>query len=119
METRSKFFNISKAFDRVWYEGLIYKLKAISVSDNLLKLSFSYNRYENSHWELIKTGMLQRSILDSVPFFVYINDLPNNFIADVKLLDDDTSISSIVNNINVSTKEINNDLKRILKWACQ
>ena len=34
----------------------------------------------------------------------------------VKLFADDTSIYSIVNN-NVSTEEINNDLKRILEWA--
>ena len=37
----------------------------------------------------------------------------------VKLFTDGTSIFSIVNHINVSTKEINNDLKRISEWAYQ
>ena len=48
LETRSEFLDMSKAFDRVWHEGLIYKLKAIDVSNNLLTLfqSFLDNRYQ-------------------------------------------------------------------------
>ena len=62
--------------------------------------------------------MPQWSTLDSLPFFVYINDLPNSLITDVKLFVDNSSISLVVNN-NVSTEEINNDLKKISKWAYQ
>ena len=40
-------------------------------------------------------------------------------ISKVKLFVDDTSIFSILNNINVSTDKINNDLKRISEWAYQ
>ena len=58
--------------------------------------------------------MPQWSTLGSLPFFVYINDLPNSLITDVKLFVDNTSISLVVNN-NVSTEEINNDLKKISK----
>ena len=50
---------------------------------------------------------------------MHLNDLPNNLISNVKLFADDTSIFSIVNDINVSTEEINNDLKRISEWAYQ
>ena len=37
-ETRSEFLDMPKAFDRVWHEVLIYKLKTIGVSNNLLTL---------------------------------------------------------------------------------
>ena len=101
LERHSKFFDMSKGFDRVWHEGFIYKLKAIGVSNNLLTLfqSFLDNRYQrvllksqNSHWEMIKAGMLQRSILGPLRFLTYINDLPNNLISNVKVFADDTYI---------------------------
>ena len=60
------------AFDRVWQEGLVYKMKKVGVSDNLLTLfqSFLNNKYQrvlldgqNSHWKMIKTGVLRGSLL--------------------------------------------------------
>ena len=126
LETRSKFLDISKAIDRVWHEGLIYKLKTIGVSNNLLTLfqSFPDNRYQrvllngqNSHWELIKAGVPQGAILGPLLFLIYINDLSKNLISSVKLFADDTSVFSIVNGFIVFTEEINNDMKRISAWA--
>ena len=35
-EVRGVFLDISKAFDKVWHNGLIYKLKQNAVSGNLL-----------------------------------------------------------------------------------
>ena len=40
LEVRSFFLNISKAFHKVWYEGLFYKLKSRSISGEL------YNFFE-------------------------------------------------------------------------
>ena len=63
--------------------------------------------------------MSQGSNLGPLLFLIYVNDLPNNLISSVKHFVDDTSIFSIVNDINVFTKEINDDLKRISEWAYQ
>ena len=57
--------------------------------------------------------MPEVSILGPTLLLIYVNDLLNNLITNVKLFADDTSIFSIVNNINISTEEIMNDLKRI------
>ena len=35
---RGTFLDISKAFDKVWLEGLVFKLKTCGVEGNLLKL---------------------------------------------------------------------------------
>ena len=50
LETHGVFLNMSKAFDKVWYQGLIFKIKSTGVSDSLLSLteSFLCNRFESS-----------------------------------------------------------------------
>ena len=38
LETRGVFLDISKAFDRVWHDGLLYKLKLYGINGPLLNL---------------------------------------------------------------------------------
>ena len=59
------------------------------------------------------------ALFNNALFLIYINDLPNNFISKFKLFANDTSIFSIVNDINVSSEEINNNCKRISDCAYQ
>ena len=42
LETHSEVLDMSKAFDTVWHESLIYKLRTIGVSKNLLTLFQSF-----------------------------------------------------------------------------
>ena len=37
LDTRGVFLDISKAFDRVWHEGLIFKLKSYGISGSLFR----------------------------------------------------------------------------------
>ena len=79
LETHSEFLDISKAFDRVWQEGLIYNLKTVVVFNNSLTIFqlFLEIRYQrvllngpNSHWELIKAGLPQGSVLGPLLFLI-------------------------------------------------
>ena len=38
LEVRTVFLDISKTFDKVWHEGLLYKLKSMGISGELYNL---------------------------------------------------------------------------------
>ena len=45
IEFREIFLDISKALEKVWHEGLIFKLKAYGIDNDLLKLLINYLEY--------------------------------------------------------------------------
>ena len=42
LEVRGVFLDLSKAFDRVWHDGLLYKLKSNGIEGNLFNLLKSF-----------------------------------------------------------------------------
>ena len=127
-ETRAVFLDLSKVFDRVWHDGLIYKLQVNGISGNLLNLlcSFLTNRQQQvilngktSASSSISAGVPQGSVLGPLLFLIYINDLSDNIRSDVKLFADDTSLFSVVSDINDTADKLNRDLEMARIWAWQ
>ena len=103
----------------VWHKGLIYKIKSVGISGPLLKLieSFLSNRYQrvllngqSSTWLTIIAGVPQDSILGPLFFFIYINNYSKTLSSITKLFADDTSILSVVHDVDLSAKQLNDDL---------
>ena len=72
LKLRGVFLDLSKDFDKVWHDGLIYKLKSLGISGSLLKLIQNYldNWFQRvllngqtSEWKPVKVGVPQGSIL--------------------------------------------------------
>ena len=128
LEVRAVFLDISKAFDKVWHDGLIFKLKQNGVSGKLLKFFESYliNRRQRvmingfySDYVDIESGVPQGSVLGPLLFLVYINDLEKNIKSNVKFFADDTMLYSVVKNPTITAVDLNHDLDIINQWAYQ
>ena len=59
------------------------------------------------------------SVLGSLFFLVYINELLENVSSDAKLLADDTSLFTIVYDEVIAADQLNRDLKVISDWVYQ
>ena len=128
LEVRGVFLDISKAFDKGWHEGLLLKLSLNGISGNFLKLLRDFLYYwnqrvvwnwQNSSWENVNGGVPQGSILGPLLFLIYINDLSNGVSSNCKLFADDTSLLSVVNDIQWSAVTLRNDLtisNRAFQW---
>ena len=128
LEVKTVFLDISKSFDKVWHDGLIFKLEQNGVSGNLLKLLQNYlrNRKQrvvqngsHSDYSSIESGVPQGSVLGPLLFLVYINDLERNIKSNVNFFADDTMLFSIVKNHEISANDLNHDLDIIHRWAHQ
>ena len=110
----SVFLDISKAFDEVWHDGNIFKLKQNGISGNLSNMlsNFLRNRkqrvvlnVQTSSWADVNTGVPQDSILGALLFLIYINDFVDGLSTNARLFANDTSLFSVVHNANTTAKE--------------
>ena len=122
------FLDISKAFDKVWHDGLLFKLKAYGVEGELLSLIKSYfeDRKERvvldgqtSEWRKLKSGVPQAAVLGPPLFLIYINDLPDGINSTCKILTDKTSFFSKVYDTKKLVSELNYDIEKISYWDYQ
>ena len=95
-----------------------------------MELKVSYYLYElrkqrvvlngqNSDWRKINSGVPQGSVLGSLLFLIYINDLPDEIMSICKIFAEDTSLFSKILNTRNSQNALNSDWEIIKNWAYQ
>ena len=107
---RGILLDISKAFDKVWHDDLIFKLRQNGVGRDIINIlrDFLCNR---------KQKVVLNGQCSSLLFLIYINDLSDDFKSVCKLFADDTSLFFVVNDINTSAGDLNADLEKISNCA--
>ena len=115
------FCDISKAFDRVWHKGLLFKLRSIGLSALIVAWfeDFLLNRQQrvcikgvSSSWKFVTAGVPRGSILGPTLFLIYINGIVHERTSNIRLFADDTSLYIIVDNPVNAALQLNADLQK-------
>ena len=119
------YMDLKKAFDSVPHQRLLAKLKGYGIEGKLLKwieIFLTFRKHcvlvngAASSWTEVVSGVPQGSVLGPILFILYITDLTNVVICDMKIFADDTKIYH-----KTSTRQdcinLQKDIDRLQDWA--
>ncbi|PZC85941.1 hypothetical protein B5X24_HaOG214306 [Helicoverpa armigera] len=119
------FLDISKAFDKVWHVGLLYKVKKLLphsffhiIKSYLSKRCFEVKfHHEPSTLHEIKSGVPQGSILGPVLYILYTADLPTTSKTTVATYyADDTALLSTHTDPVTTSEQLQHHINEVEEW---
>ena len=121
------FIDVSQAFDTVWHEGLLYKIKQLlPLNTHRLLESYIKGRQftvkENdfiSTPQNIKAGVPQGSVLGPLLYLLCTSDLPTNDYTHISTFADDTAIISVHENPTVASQRLQNHISLLEDWLAK
>ena len=120
------FLDLKKAFDTVGYTELLYKLQVLGISTGVLKW-FHFYLANRSHYISVdgatsksmpvKSGVPQESVLGTLLFLVYINDVTAKVnISNILPFGDDSQCIAKVCSLD-DCLSLQSDLDSVLEWT--
>ena len=122
------FCDVSKAIDRVWHKGLMFKFRQNGIEGKLLEWLNSYLSQRKqkvcikscfSGLKSIFAGVQQGSVLGPLLFLVYINEIAKHLLSLTRLVADDSSLFYAAAHIADIAGIINHDLQLLTSWVRQ
>jgi len=113
------FLDISRAFDRVWHKGLLYKMKKKGFNNQLLVWTENYLSSRSQKGVIAgpsspiletNAGVPQGSILGPLLFLIFINDIEHQIKSDLYIFADDTTMAREYTSVSEVEQIMNADL---------
>lgn len=117
--------DIEKAFDSVWYDGLIYKLIKMKLPTFLIRMINSFIRgrqfavhVNNASSRLVNipAGLAQGTCISPILYALFIADIPKIDNIEMALYADDTSLYTSAKKSNTIVKRLNESLVSIQQY---
>lgn len=123
--TVAVFLDVEKAFDRVWHEGLIYKLIKMKFPDCYIKIIANYlsgrsfavdvNSTLSTHRQ-IRAGVPQGSLIGPILYILYTHDFPRTIQTKFGCFADDTVIYAQSWAPKLALKRVQDNLTNLQDW---
>lgn len=118
------FLDISQAFDRVWHEGLLYKIKKLLPTNYYIFLkSYLANRFfyvkqgeDATQLHMTHAGVPQGSVLGPVLYLLFTSDLPTTDGVMIGTFADDTAALTTHENPAQASNMLQRSLDNITEW---
>ncbi|GFY16039.1 probable RNA-directed DNA polymerase from transposon X-element [Trichonephila clavipes] len=123
--TGGAFLDVEKAFDRVWHDGLLYKMIKLNFPSYIIHLVNSYLSDRTFQVKILATlsrigtvsaGSPQGSILSPLLYNIYTHDFPTTPTVDVCLFADDAAIIAQACNPDMVRRYLQQYLKKLQSW---
>ena len=123
--TVATFLDVERAFDRVWHQGLLFKLISLNFPRNLILSTQSFLKSRSFRIKTlnalsppgtIAAGVPQGSVLSPFLFNLYLNDIPQLPTTKIFLYADDTVITSQFHRPSKACAALNHHLSVLDNW---
>ena len=118
------YLDFQKAFDKVMHKRLMPKIKSLGIKHNIFNwiedwLKDRVQRVvllgNHSQQKEVREGVPQGSVLGTLLFLIYKNDIEESVCISSLKFADDTKVFSVVSDIN-DVKELQTDLMNLCIW---
>ena len=120
------FLDFQKAFDKVPYERLLLKIRALGIEGNVadwVKEWLSdrkqrvviHGKFSSSTG--VTSGVSQGSVLEPILFVMFINDIEEGMCRNLLKFADDTKLTFCKVGTNEDCSSLKSDLRLLYKWS--